>query len=55
MGQDLSVEFIFVVSSAVYSCGCCITFKEEEEGLEKDEKTLKEARRGKKVGMEGAM
>lgn len=38
-----------MVSSAVCLCGCCVTFKEEEEGLEKDEKKLKEVRRGKKV------
>lgn len=44
-----------MVSSAVYSCGCCVTFKEQDEGLEKNEKKLKEVRRGKKVGRKGGM
>lgn len=43
------LSLFFVVSSAVCLWGCCVTFKEEEEGLEKDKKKLKEVKRGKKV------
>ena len=52
----LFVQCIHVVPNAVYSCGCLMTFKKEQEGLEKDEKKLKGVRRrGKEAGREGAV